>query len=52
MELHFAALKDVPSAMLYRNPEIGMGSVDKDREYTRILTDPDAVRATISAARA
>lgn len=52
VELHFAALKDVPSAMLYRNPEIGMGSVDKDREYTRILTDPDAVRATISAARA
>ncbi|QPC87497.1 copper homeostasis protein CutC [Mesorhizobium sp. NBSH29] len=48
-EMHFAALKDVPSAMLYRNPHVGMGGSDLDREYRNTITDPDSVRATISA---
>jgi copper homeostasis protein len=50
-EMHFAALKDVPSAMSYRNPKVGMGGSDLDREYRNTLTDPQAVAATIAAAR-
>jgi copper homeostasis protein len=51
LEMHFAALKDVPSAMAYRNPQVGMGGSDLDREYRNTLTDPQAVAATIAAAR-
>ena len=50
-EMHFAALKTVPSGMMFRNPNVGMGGTDKDREYRLTVTDPDAVRATIAAAR-
>lgn len=50
-ELHFAALKDVPSAMLYRNPHVGMGGTENEREYRNTLTDTPAVAATIAAAR-
>ncbi len=50
-ELHFAALKDVPSGMLYRNPHVGMGGTDLDREYRNTITDPVAVAATIAALR-
>ena len=51
-EMHFAALRNEPSAMQYRNPEVGMGGTALDREYTNTLTDEDAVRRTIAAARA
>lgn len=51
IEMHFAALRDVPSAMLYRNPDVGMGGTDLDREYRNTLTDPALVAATIAAAR-
>ncbi len=51
-EMHFAALKDVPSAMAYRNPRVGMGGTALEREYTNTVTDKDAVAATIRAARA
>lgn len=51
-EMHFAALKDVPSAMNYRNPHVGMGGSDLDREYRNTLTDTDLVAATIAAAKA
>ena len=51
-EMHFAALKTVPSGMRFRNPNVGMGGTEKDREYQLTLTDPDAVRATIAAAKA
>lgn len=51
-EMHFAALKDQPSAMRYRNSDVGMGGSDLDREYRNILTDTNAVAATIAAARA
>jgi copper homeostasis protein len=51
-EMHFAALKDVPSAMLYRNPRVGMGGTDLDREYRNTVTDAALVAATIAAARA
>ena len=51
-EMHFAALKDVPSAMHYRNPQVGMGGSDLDREYRNTLTDTDLVAATIAAAKA
>jgi len=51
-EMHFAALKDVPSAMHYRNPHVGMGGSDLDREYRNTLTDTDLVAATIAAAKA
>ena len=50
-ELHFAALKDVPSVMLYRNPKVGMGGTDLDREYRNTVTDADLVAATIAPLR-
>lgn len=50
-ELHFAALKTVPSGMAFRNPHVGMGGTEKDREYEVTLTDRDSVRATIAAAK-
>jgi len=50
-EAHFAALMAVPSGMVFRNPHVGMGGTDLDREYRLTLTDPDAVRRTIEAAR-
>jgi copper homeostasis protein len=50
-EIHFAALRDVPSGMVYRNPNVGMGGTDVDREYRNTVTAEDLVRATIAAAR-
>ena len=50
-EMHFAALKDVASGMVFRNPHVGMGGSDLDREYRNTLTDGAAVAATIAAAR-
>ena len=50
-EMHFAALKDVPSGMLYRNPHVGMGGSDLDREYRNTLTDGVAVAKAIAAVR-
>ena len=50
-EMHFAALTDVPSAMRFRNPHVGMGGTEKDREYELTLTDRQAVRTTIAAAK-
>jgi len=50
-EFHFAALKTIPSAMAYRNDQVGMGATALDREYSNTITDPDLVRATIAAAR-
>lgn len=50
-EMHFAALTTVPSGMSFRNPHVGMGGSEKDREYELTLTDKDAVRATIAAAK-
>jgi copper homeostasis protein len=51
IEMHFASLKDVPSAMIYRNPRVGMGGTDLDREYRNTVTDEAVVAATIAAAR-
>jgi copper homeostasis protein len=51
-EFHFAALKNEPSGMQYRNPAVGMGGTELDREYTNTVSDPEAIRATIAAARA
>lgn len=51
-EMHFAALKDAPSGMRFRNPNVGMGGSDIDREYRNTLTDRELVAATIAAARA
>jgi copper homeostasis protein len=50
-EMHFASLKDVPSAMVYRNPHVGMGGTDIDREYRNTITDGAVVARTIAAAR-
>jgi copper homeostasis protein len=50
-ELHFAALRNEPSGMLYRNPNVGMGGTELEREYTNSVTDGEAVRAVIAAAR-
>ena len=51
-ELHFAAPRTVPSAMAFRNPHVGMGGTAMEREYQLTLTDSEAVRRTIAAARA
>jgi copper homeostasis protein len=51
-ELHFAAPRTIASGMAFRNPHVGMGGTDIEREYQLTLTDVDAVRATIAAARA
>lgn len=51
-EMHFAALRHLPSAMRYRNPHVGMGGDDLDREYRNTVTDEALVAATIAAARA
>lgn len=51
-EMHFAALHTVKSAMSFRNPHVGMGGTAIEREYEITLTDVDAVRATIAAAKA
>jgi copper homeostasis protein len=51
-ELHFAAPRTVPSGMAFRNPHVGMGGTGHEREYQLTLTDEDAVRRTIAAARA
>jgi copper homeostasis protein len=50
-EMHFSAPRLKASGMIYRNPDVGMGGTDIDREYRLTLTDSDAVRATIAAAR-
>jgi copper homeostasis protein len=51
-EFHFAAVKAVPSGMQYRNPDVGMGGTELEREYSNTVTDPALVRATVAAARA
>jgi copper homeostasis protein len=51
-EFHFAALRTEPSGMQYRNPAVGMGGTEREREYTNAVTDPALIRATIAAARA
>jgi copper homeostasis protein len=51
-EFHFAAPMTVASRMAFRNPAVGMGGTPLDREFQLTLTDPDAVRSTIAAARA
>lgn len=51
-EMHFAALTTVGSGMTYRNPNVGMGGTAIEREYELTLTDGEAVRRTVAAARA
>lgn len=51
-EAHFAAPKVVPSAMEFRNRHVGMGGTAIEREFELTVTDIDAVRRTIAAARA
>ncbi|GLQ11397.1 copper homeostasis protein CutC [Devosia yakushimensis] len=51
-EMHFAALKTLKSTMAFRNPHVGMGGTAIEREYEITVTDENAVRATIAAARA
>lgn len=51
-EMHFAALKTIKSGMDFRNPHVGMGGTAIEREYEITLTDVEAVRKTIAAARA
>ncbi|WP_211229508.1 copper homeostasis protein CutC [Nakamurella lactea] len=47
-QVHFSGRARVPSAMRHRNPAVTMGSEDAD-PYTRLVTDPDTVRAIIAA---
>ena len=50
-EVHFSAGVDAPSGMVYRNPDIGMGAAERDREYLNRVTSEELVRETIAAAR-
>ncbi len=50
-ELHFAAPATIPSAMRFRNPRVGMGGPSIEREFELTITDEEAVRRTIAAAR-
>jgi copper homeostasis protein len=50
-EAHFASPKVLPSGMAYRNPHVGMGGTAIEREFELTVTDTDAVRRTIAAAR-
>lgn len=50
-ELHFAAPRTIPSGMAFRNPDVGMGGTAQEREYQLTLTDSEAVRRVIAAAR-
>ena len=50
--MHFAALKTIKSGMGFRNPHVGMGGTALEREYEITLTDTEAVRRTIAAAKA
>ena len=50
-ELHFAALRTVPSGMRHHNLRVGMGGTAPEREYACTVTDEDAVRATIAGVR-
>lgn len=56
-ELHFAAMKQVPSAMAWHNPHVGMGGTgkaeenDRSREYALTVTDTELAAAIIAAAR-
>lgn len=50
-EVHFAALTSEPSGMAFRNPAIGMGGTEIEREYTNTVTSEEAVRTIIAAAR-
>lgn len=38
--------------MRFRNPDVGMGGNELDREYRNTVTDGALVEATIAAARA
>jgi len=49
-EMHFSAPGQRPSGMVYCNPNVRMGA-SPDREYVHTVTDAEAVRATIAAAR-
>jgi copper homeostasis protein len=51
-EMHFASLHTIKSGMVFRNPHVGMGGTAIEREYEITLTDTEAVRRTIAAARA
>lgn len=51
-EIHFAARRRGPSRMRYRNPSLGVGATDLERGFERMVTDAEAIRATIAAARA
>ena len=51
-EFHFAATQTVPSGMAFRNPNVGMGGTAIEREFELTLTDTEAVRRTIAAAKA
>ena len=50
-ELHFAALTVTKSGMRFRNENVGMGGTTLEREFELTLTDENAVRRTIAAAR-
>ena len=50
-ELHFSALATAGSRMAFRNPDVGMGGTDLEREFELTITDSAAVRRTIAAAR-
>ena len=50
-EIHVVGTKTVSSAMTYRNPRVFMGTDEARSEYERTVTDADAIRTLVAAAR-
>lgn len=48
-EMHFAALKQIPSRMIWQNDDVGMGGTAKSREYSLTVTDGALIASTIAA---
>lgn len=48
-EFHFSGRRAVESPMQYRNPQVSMGGTVHVDEYSRMVTDPELVKAAIRA---
>lgn len=50
-EIHFAALREEPSGMGYRNPHVFMGGELRPAEYARLVTTKASIESVLDATR-
>ena len=50
-EFHFSGRKAIESRMQYRNPKVSMGGTVHIDEYSKLVTDPEVVKAAIEELR-